>query len=282
MPDSEVDVTLVTVSTNEAPLIERCFAAVQRHKADLVVEHVLVDNVCTDDSVERALAQNPDAVVVRAPRKLGFSPNSNLGLRVARGRTLGLLNPDTEVRAGALQTLVRTLDEHPDVGIVGPKLLNPDGSVQLSVRRFPNLSSTLVRRTPLRAIARGGAADQRHLNVDFDHDRTQDCDWMLGAALIARRNAVDEVGILDEGLPMYVDDIDWCIRMHKAGWGVRYVADAEIVHDHQAVSDKKFLSRNFRLHLQSMAHFTRTHGLRQVIFGGRPPAGTPSRGSVPR
>lgn len=276
------DVTLVTVSTNEAPLIERCFAAVQRHKGDLVVEHVLVDNVCTDDSVARALAQNPDAVVVRSPRKLGFSPNSNLGLRVATGRTLGLLNPDTEVRAGALQTLVRTLDERPDVGIVGPKLLNPDGSVQLSVRRFPNLASTLVRRTPLRSVARGGEWDRRHLNTDFDHDRTQDCDWMLGAALIARRDAVDDVGILDEGLPMYVDDIDWCIRMHKAGWGVLYVADAEIVHDHQAVSDKKFLSRNFRLHLQSMAHFTRTHGLRQVVFGGRPPKGTPVRGPVPR
>lgn len=264
------DLSLVTVSTNEADLIAECFASVARHKADLAVEHILIDNVCTDHSADIARDQNPDAVVIRTSERQGFAPNSNLGLREATGRYVGLLNPDTVTHEGALQRLVAVLDENHDIGIVGPKLVNFDGSTQLSVRRFPNVASVLVRRTPLRAIARFGTWDRRHLNADFDHCVTQDVDWMLGAALIARREAIADVGILDEGLPLYVDDIDWCLRMHKAGWRVTYVADAEISHLHQAVSDKKFLSRNTWLHIRSMAHFTRTHGLRQAIVGGLP------------
>ncbi|MCC7076474.1 MAG: glycosyltransferase family 2 protein [Acidimicrobiia bacterium] len=266
------DLSLVTVSTNEAHLVRECFASVQRNKGDLQVEHILVDNVCTDGSADVARAENPEVVVIRTPQRMGFAPNSNLGLRAATGRFVGLLNPDTITHAGALQRLVTTLEENPDIGLVGPRLLNFDGSVQLSVRRFPNLSSFLVRRTPLRSLARNGRWDRRHLNSDFDHMRTQDVDWMLGAALVTRREAVDEVGILDEGLPLYVDDIDWCLRMHKRAWRVVYVADAEISHIHQAVSDKKLLSRNTWLHMRSMAHFTRTHGMRQVILGGRPAA----------
>lgn len=264
------DVSLVTVSTNEAPLVERCFRAVQKDKADLDIEHILVDNVCTDGSAEAVRRENPDAVVLRTGRKLGFAENSNLGLRAATGRYVGLLNPDTEVYPKSLQHLVDALDGDPSIGIVGPKLSNPDGSVQLSARRFPNLASTLVRRTPLRVFALNGRIDRHHLNADFDHEVTQDVDWMLGAALLARREAVEEVGILDEGLPLYVDDIDWCLRMHKAGWRVVYVAEAEIMHEHQAVSDKKLLSRNTWLHTRSMAHFARTHGLRQVLSGRRP------------
>lgn len=272
MADSTPDVSLVTVSTNEAPLVRRCFRAVVKQCDDLKVEHILVDNVCTDGSADVVREENPDALVIRTDKLLGFSPNSNLGLRAATGRYVGLLNPDTEVYAGAIERLVDTLDADDSIGIVGPKLLNPDGSLQLSVRRFPNISSFVVRRTPLRRWARGSAADKRHLNEDFDHDKTQDVDWMLGAALVARRDAVDEVGILDEGLPLYVDDIDWCLRMHKARWRVVYVHDAEIMHEHQAVSDRSFLSRNTWLHTRSMVHFARTHGLRQVLTGERPSA----------
>lgn len=264
------DLSLVTVSTNEAPLVERCFRALQEHKGDLDVEHILVDNVCTDGSADVVRRENPNAVVIRTGAKLGFAANSNLGLRAATGRHVGLLNPDTEVRPKSLQHLVDALDGDSSIGIVGPKLSNPDGSVQLSVRRFPNLASTLVRRTPLRTFAIDGRIDRHHLNADFDHETTQDVDWMLGAALVARREAVDGVGILDEGLPLYVDDIDWCLRMHKAGWRVVYVAEAEIMHEHQAVSDKKLFSRNTWLHMRSMAHFARTHGLRQVLNGRRP------------
>lgn len=272
---TEFDVSLVTVSTNEADLIDECFASVQRTKGGLRVEHILVDNMCTDGSADVALARNPEAVVLRTERLQGFSPNSNMGLRAARGRHIGLLNPDTITHEGALALLVETLEGNPDLGVVGPMLLNPDGTTQLSARRFPNLSSFMVRRTPLRAVARGGRFDRRHLNAELDHESTTDIDWMLGAALIARREAVAEVGILDEGLPLYVDDIDWCLRMHKAGWGVRYVAPARITHVHQAVSDKKLFSRNTYLHMRSMLHFTRVHGVRQVVFGGRPDRARP-------
>jgi len=266
------DISLVTVSTNEAELIRACFASVQCHKGDLQVEHILIDNVCTDGSAEVARAENPDAIVIRTDRKMGFSPNSNLGLQKATGRYFGLLNPDTEVGPNALCRLVQTLDQHPGVGLVGPRLLNPDGTNQHSVRRFPNLMSALVRRTPLRFVLSGGMIDRRHLRADFDFEIPQDVDFMLGAALIGRRCAVEEIGLLDEGLPLYVDDIDWCLRMHKRGWRVLYVPDAHIVHIHQGVSDKKFFSRNTWLHFRSMLHFTRTHGLRQVMFGKRPVA----------
>jgi N-acetylglucosaminyl-diphospho-decaprenol L-rhamnosyltransferase len=176
-----------------------------------------------------------------------------------------LLNPDSLVLEGSLDTLVAFMDEHPDVGICGPKVRFPDGRIQLSCRRFPTWRSALARRTPLRSFMQRSRLNTDHLMADVDHDRVQEVDWMIGACLLARRAAIDQVGLLDEGFFLYVEDIDWCYRMWQGGWRVVYVPTAQVVHHLQAVSERRWLTRRTLIHYSSIARFLWKHRLRPVL-----------------
>jgi GT2 family glycosyltransferase len=151
------------------------------------------------------------------------------------------------------------MDRNPSVGIAGARLVFPNGAMQPSARRFPTLSSVLVRRTPLRWFLRESDANTRHLMKDLSPDGPREVDWLLGACLFVRRSAINDVGLLDEGYFLYVEDIDWCHRMHERGWGVYWVPEAEVVHHHLAVSDRRLLSWHSWVHLRSMFRYFRKH-----------------------
>jgi GT2 family glycosyltransferase len=258
-----MDLSIVTISTNEAEFLKVGYAELPRVLGSLAVEVFLIDNCCTDGSAEIARSLVPEVRVIRNERRLGFSANNNLAIRASRGRHILILNPDTVVRPGALETMVRYLDTHPDVGICGPKLLFPDGQLQLSCRRFPSWRSALARRTPLRRFLWNSSLNARHLMADVDHDRVQQVDWMLGACLMARRAAIDQVGPLDEGFFLYVEDIDWCYRMWQSGWKVVYLPEATVVHHHRAETDHRWLTRRTWIHYKGIARFVWKHYLHQ-------------------
>ena len=154
-----------------------------------------------------------------------------------------LLNPDTEVAPGAVARLVAHADAHPRCGLAGPRLLDPDGSLQRSRRRFPTVGGTLVRRTPIRLLLEDvEAAQPRHYLADVP-DGPVECDWMLGACLLVRRAMLDEIGGLDEGMPMYGEDIELAYRAMRAGWERWYVPDAVAVHHYQRESDRTLFRR---------------------------------------
>ena len=171
-----------------------------------------------------------------------------------------------EKTLGGIREMTRT----PSAGIVGAKLLFPDGSVQPSCRRFPTLSSVLVRRTPLRWFMRESGANARHLMLDHTSSVPVEVDWLLGACLFVRRTAINDVGLMDEGYFLYVEDIDWCYRMHQAGWKVFWAPEAEVVHHHLAVSDRRLFSWYSWIHLKSMARYYRKHmapGILRSVMG---------------
>ena len=255
MSDAAPRVSVIVVTHKHRAFIERCLDSLARVRPEIPFDVLVVDNRSGDGTVEFVKSRYPWARVEVRDRRRGFSDNNNFGIARSRAPYVLVLNPDTEVRPGALSALARFMDRTPDAGIAGAKLLFPDGTVQPSCRRFPNLSSVLVRRTPLRWFMRDSAANARHLMLDHSSTEPTEVDWLLGACLFVRRAAIDAVGLMDPGYFLYVEDIDWAYRMRQQGWKVYWVPQAEIVHHHLAVSDRKFFTWYSWVHLKSMGRY---------------------------
>lgn len=222
------DLSIVIVSWNTRELTLRCLAALGDAVGALSAEVIVVDNGSTDDTPAAIRAQFPAVRLVEPGRNLGFSGGSNVGLALARGRFVCLLNPDTAPRRAALAALVAFLVAHPAVGAVGPRLLNPDGSEQAVGFRYPSLAQIALDFFPL-----GGRFAETRLNgryPDAPRDRPFPIDFPLGACILARRAAVEASGPLDEGFFMYSEEVDWCRRMQAGGWPIWCVPTAEVIH----------------------------------------------------
>jgi len=222
------------------------------------LEIIVVDNASTDGSAAMVRDEFPNVRLVACDRNLGYPGGNNVGLRMAQGRYLMILNPDTEVRPGALAAMVAYADAHPDVGMVGPQLLNPDGSVQSSRRRFPTFATALFESTWLQPFAPRRLLE-RYYVLDQPDDVTLDVDWVDGAALIARREAVEQVGLLDEGFFMYSEELDWCRRFRQAGWRVVYLPEAKIVHHRGKSSDQVVAARHIHFNTSKVRYFRKYH-----------------------
>ncbi len=247
-------VSVVIVHYRTPRLLERCLGSIQSASPDVPLEILIVDNSPEDDSAER-LAARFGCRYLRNEQNVGYGRAINQGIEASSGKYLLILNPDIEVRRGSIERLTRFMEENPSVGICGPKLLNPDGTLQYSARRFYTLRVILLRRTFLGRIFPNSRAVRDHLMMDWDHADARDVDWLLGGAIMVRRAAVDEVGGMDERFFLYFEDVDWCNRMHKWGWRVVYVPEAEMVHDHQRASARGFLSKGLLIHLESGLRF---------------------------
>jgi N-acetylglucosaminyl-diphospho-decaprenol L-rhamnosyltransferase len=200
-----------------------------------------------------------DVRVLENERPLGFSANVNKGIRSTRGEYVVISNPDAVPEEKCVAELVRFADAHPRCGIAGPKMLNPDGTLQASRRSFPTIGGTLVRRTPLRLLFPPLRWQRGHYLLDAPTDEPLRVDTMLGAFLLMRRTMLEEIGGWDAGYKLYVEDIDLSYRAMKAGWERWWVPAAVVRHEYQAVIDKRFLTRRNLWHLHAMLRFLRKH-----------------------
>ena len=240
-------VAAIVVSHGHAADVERLLPALLPQVEELVV----VAN--TPDSVGAVAAP---ARVIENARPLGFAANVNLGVRATQGELVCTVNPDAVPRPDAIAILREFMAERGRCGIAGPQLVYPDGRWQPSRRRFPTVSGTLVRRTPLRRVI---GRSRRHYLLDERPNEPVQADWMLGAFLLLRRTMLDELGGFDEGFRLYGEDIDLCYRAAKAGWERWYVPAAVVEHAHAAVTDKRFLTRRTLWHWRGILRFVRKH-----------------------
>jgi len=202
----------------------------------------------------------PDgARVVRVDRMQGFSANINAGVEATSGEYVVVSNPDAVPEPDAIAALVDFADAHPRCGVAGPKMINPDGTLQASRRRFPTVAGTIVRRTPIRLLFPPLKWQRRHYLLDAPSGEPMQVDTMLGAFLLMRRTMLAELGGWDAGYQLYVEDIDLNYRAAKAGWERWWVPSAVVHHEYQAVIDKRFLTRRNWWHLKAMARFLRKH-----------------------
>jgi N-acetylglucosaminyl-diphospho-decaprenol L-rhamnosyltransferase len=221
--------------------------------APQVEELVVVANL----PLEIELPSNARLVVNERPR--GFSANVNRGVAETSGEFVVIANPDTDPAPDAIRILHDFAAERPRCGIAGPQLRYPDGRRQPSRRSFPTVRGTLVRRTPLRRLLNPERRQRRHYLLDEQPSQPAPSDWLLGAFLLLRRQMLEELGGLDEGYRLYGEDIDLAYRARQAGWERWYVPGAVVVHHHQAVTDRRFLTRRTLWHWRSIARFVRKH-----------------------
>jgi len=250
-----VDVSVIIVSYNSTSVLRPCLESLANHRFSGEMEVIVVDNASTDGTPDMLRREYPGVELVESKENLGYSKGVNVGIRRARGRYFFILNPDTAVSADAVEKLRDFMERTPDAGIVGPKLVFHDGNVQLSCRRFYTLRVLLLRRTPLGKLVRDSRAEREHLMLDFDHNSTRQVDWLLGAAMFVRRDAVESVGMMDERFFLYFEDVDWCYRMVQQGLKVYYQADAVVTHGYQRDSAQGVMNRSFVSHFVSLLRY---------------------------
>ena len=225
-------VSVIIVNWNVKRLIVECLRSLFSHHADLSMEVTVVDNASADGSVERLRREFPHVRLIENPENVGFARANNQGIREATGRYVLLLNPDTVWIDDSLQRMVRFMDAHDGIGVLGPKLLNTDGkSIQFwGARRLPLPLDTFFEFTKLSALFPRNRLLGRQLLGYWGHADSRDVECVSGSCLFIRRKTIEDVGLLDEGYPLYFEDTDWCHRVKIARWGCYYLAEAQLIH----------------------------------------------------
>ncbi|NPA91848.1 MAG: glycosyltransferase [Chloroflexi bacterium] len=254
-----MDLSIIIVNWNVKDLLRRCLESIPAGAAGLSYEIIVVDNASTDGSP--ALQETfPHVRWIQNRENVGFTRANNQGLRVAQGRYICFLNPDTYVHPQSLTTLVRYLEDHPRVGIVGPQLRYPDGTLQPSRYRFPTLWTALWESTPLEWAWPNNPWTRRYHCADCPRDREHPVDWLNGACLVVRKEVIDQVGPFDEGFFMYSEELDLCRRAKEAGWEVVYLPDAVVTHYEGRSSGQVHLLRDLHFHRSKVRYFRKHHG----------------------
>jgi len=229
MTTSDVDLSIIIVNWNTKQLLLNCIASIYDTIRQVSFEIFVVDNGSTDGSVKAISNAYPDVIVVSNTTNLGFARANNIALKRISGKYAVLLNSDTILKEDALENMLGFMQQHPRAGISGPQLLNEDGSKQNSVKEFPTLLSEFVSKCLIRILF-----PTRYREV-FKFKKNEfkgptPVDFIIGACIMIRKAAMDEVGMIDEDYFFLYEEVDWCYRMNKRGWLVYHLPDVEIYH----------------------------------------------------
>ncbi len=230
------DLSIIVVTWNTRDLVLDCLASIDRARRSCaeVIETIVVDNGSEDGTEQAVRAGFPDVRLLKLASNVGFAAGCNEGIRAASGRVLLLLNSDAQLCEGALDECMSFLDANPDVGIVGPQLLNPDGSKQNSVHNFPTLVAEVVPKSLLQFLFRRRFPSRRWIG-----EEPIDVQALVGAAMFVRSEVVVAIGGLSEDYFFFLEETDWCWRMRVAGWRVVHIPAAEVIHLSGGSSKKK-------------------------------------------
>jgi GT2 family glycosyltransferase len=272
-----MDLSVVIASFNARDYLRRCLTSLYAHTRDIDFEVIVVDNASWDGSPDLVEAEFPQAALIRSPGNLGFAAACNRGIAEAQGEFVLLLNPDTEVAENALAPMVAYCREHPQVGILGPRLLNSDGSLQLSCRRFPgHLTGLFNRQSLLTRLFPRNRFSARYLMSDWSHNAIAEVDWLSGACMMLRRSMLHDIGGMDEGFFMYIEDVDLCYRAHQGSYQVVYFPTVAVTH-HIGRSSDTLPNRSVIQWHRSMWRYYRKHMRGNRLLDGLTLAGIGAR-----
>ena len=243
---ADADVSAVVVTHDALPWLERCLESLHLTPA------VVVDNGSRDGTPAFVRRRLPGVRVIEQGN-LGLGAGWNRGIEATEGRYVLILNADAWLTEGSLERLVAFAETRPDAAVIGPRLLNPDGSLQRSVRGFPTVWRLATEYLFLRKVAPRSRALNAFYAGGFDHDRVREADYVMGACMLVRRAAIDEVGGLDESFFLFSEETDWCYRFRQAGWKVLFFPGADCVHVGGASHGGRMFRENLRGHLRFLA-----------------------------
>jgi N-acetylglucosaminyl-diphospho-decaprenol L-rhamnosyltransferase len=248
------EVTAVTVTLDGLPWIERCLESLRG------VETIVVDHGSTDGTHELVRQRFPDVRVIEQ-QNTGYGAGLNAGIRASSRRYVLIVNSDAWVVGDAVERLAAFAGEHPEAAVVAPRLLNPDGTLQRSVRGFPTLWRLATEYFFLRKLAPRSRTLNAFYAGGFDHDRSSEVEWVMAACFLVRREAVEAVGLFDEAFFMFSEETDLLYRFHQAGWKVWFLPEAEVVHVGGATHGGRMFGENVRGHVR---FFAKHHGPREA------------------
>ncbi len=262
--ETQIDLSIIIVSWNVRDLLRDCINSIVIGRGDLNVELIIVDSASSDGSMQMIQSdfpqqQFPWIQLIACNENVGFPRGNNIGLETAVGRTILLLNPDTVILGTALSQMVAYMDANPDIGVLGPQLLNPDKSVQSSRRRFPTMATAFFESTWLEPYAPTKLL-QNYYAQDIPDDGVADVDWVMGAAMLVPAGVVAQIGGMDEAYFMYSEELDWCRRIKDAGWRVVYFPEAQIIHYTGKSSEQAVTARHINFNRAKLRYFRKYHG----------------------
>ncbi len=257
-----IDLSIVILNWNVRDLLDRCLASLRSDRCAL--EIIVVDNASRDDSVALVRAKYPHVTLIANTENRGFTGGNNQGLAAARGRYSLVLNPDTELIGDALDRMVAYLDEHPQIGALGPQLLNPDHSIQSSRRRFPTFATAFFESTWLQSVAPQRILTHYYM-ADVPPTTVHQVDWLNGACTIFRRETLDQVGLYDaQNFFMYSEELDLCRRVKEAGWQIVFFPEAQVIHHVGKSSEQAVAARHIYFQTSKVHYFRKWHGAWQA------------------
>jgi GT2 family glycosyltransferase len=255
-----MDLSIIIVNYKSADKTLKCLSAIK--SADLAgIEHeiIVVDNYSNDDGLQKIKDRHPEVAILENKANLGMGAGNNAGAKLAKGEYLLVLNPDTYLGINSIKTMLAYIKVHNEAGLIGPRLNNPDGTLQYTCMRFPKFFTPLLRRTFLGRFAPEHI--DRFLMKDYDHREAREADWIMGSCLLIRKKIFDDLGGFDGRFFMYFEDTDLCRRIWQAGFKIIYMPLAEGVHDHGRASAREhwyvapFTNRLARAHIASWVKY---------------------------
>ncbi|MGF1572898.1 MAG: glycosyltransferase family 2 protein [Sumerlaeia bacterium] len=261
----KVDLSIIIVHRGGVQMLRNCLSSLKSACGKLTWEAIIVDNGSSDGSQKMVVAEFPEMQLLDMKANLGFTRGNNVGISKAHGRYIVLLNNDTIAVESCFAAAVQYMEKDPTIGVAGLKLLNEDGSRQLSCRRFPSFEQALFNRySLLTRLFPQNPYSKNYLMPDVD-DTIRDVDWVSGACMLIRRKVVEQIGGLDERFFMYSEDVDYCLMTWQRGWRVAYLPVGEVFHLIGQTSSKFPFMPLMQRHL-SMYKFYKKHYSRELLF----------------
>ncbi|MCL4870720.1 MAG: glycosyltransferase family 2 protein [Anaerolineae bacterium] len=254
-----LDLSIIIVSWNVRDLLRNCLHSIEQGRGALTLEVIVVDSHSHDGSPEMVAEEFPWVQLIACQENVGFPRGNNIGMEKARGRALMLLNPDTVVVGDALATMMAYLAAHPGVGVIGPQLRYGDGTIQSSRRRFPRYLTAFFEATWLQGYAPAHLLSHYYAQ-DIRDDEIAPVDWVMGACMLVRREAMERAGMMDVGYFMYSEELDWCKRIKAAGFAVIYLPTAQIIHYEGKSSEQAGAKKHIYFHRAKLRYFRKYYG----------------------
>jgi len=225
-----MNLSVIIINWNTKKLLESCLSSIYKFTKDISFEVIVVDNGSTDGSQNRVKEKFPQVKLILNKRNLGFTKANNQGIKIAKGKYIFLLNSDTYLIENSLEKLVRQAQNLPNLGALGPLLLNEDRSIQQSVGFFPHLPQVFFWMSFIDDLPGGTLLKPYHVDHDNFYRKDREVAWVTAAAILVPRNVIRRVGSLDEKIFMYGEEVEWCYRIKKAGFEIYFTPATKIIH----------------------------------------------------
>ncbi len=254
-----IDISIVLITWKMKSLLEKLLESIKEYSTGFSYEIIIVDNNSQDGTIEMIETKFPDIILLKNNENLGVAPARNIGMKIAKGKYVLILDADMQLKENSILKLYEFMEQHSDCGLVGSKLIYENGDLQYSCKRFPSIFSLLARRLEGISFVKNSKTLNNHIMADWDHNSIQEVDYVIGACQFFRKDVIDRIGYYDDKIFYGPEDLDFCLRIWRAGWKVYYYSFTSIIHLEQRITKKSLISKISWKHLLGIFYIFRKY-----------------------